>query len=820
MDFNNEGHSRWHEPVTTHTDNECKYNPNDMCNNNEWPFHVPFADSNVSTDPKLCNDNLVQPADDILHSELITLQDRDMMGKEFISVTDVEEFYTQYSYGMGFSMRKDRLCRDTHGLITFRRWVCSKEGYRSKKHVDKTDRVREPRGQTWVGCRASFKINFDREKMLWVVTEFVTEHSHNLSPGNQRQFLRSHRNVSDSHIAQVQSGRAVGMKTSQVMDQLLDQSGSYAAVGHSRKDLQNRVDTIRRSASHNSDADSLISYMTAKSKMDPGFFFRYTILADGSMGNLFWSDAMSRCDYSYFGDVMSFDSTYRTNSYNRPLVIFVGVNNHTKTTIFGFGLLVDKTVETYSWILQTFLQAMHGKCPVSVVTDGDKAMSKALSSVMPSTVRRLCSWHLERNVQTNVGDTGFTQAFTDCMLTYMMELEFKTQWLKAIETFGLQRNDWVKMMYCKRKLWAETFLRGTFFGGLRSIQLSESINSFLNKFLHRRLKLYDFMSHIDRAMSRLRNNELKDDFDTINEHPVLVTHLLQLEKHTAEVYTRNTFHWVRDEIKSKAKHSIVNCVDDMDYVMYTFQKFAGGDKTWNVKYTPSTNVFKCSCQMFETIGIPNAKDISEVESSSTVTTPNITQIARYGALSSKCSRISYYASLSTEGYNEANVAIDKLTIQMKGLLPSSSTTMEENVHRTRTQSRVQVKDPVIAATKGSMRQNKNTKGKARKCGNCGQPGHTKKTCHAHVKSNISAMASNGGATISSTSQPTAFVDLVQSCDFEYIVDSDGRCQPFAFQNTEVPMGKFSNQLDENVFSMTTSTLAMYMQQNEWWRPHN
>ena len=148
---------------------------------------------------------------------------------------------------------------------------------------------------------------------------------------------------------------------------------------------------------------------------------------------------------------------------------------------------------------------------------------------------------------------------------------------------------------------------------------------------------------------------MKDDFDTINEHPVLVTHLLQLEKHAAELYTRNTFHWVRDEIKSEAKHSIVNCVDDMDSVMYTFKMFAGGDKTWNVRYTPSTNILKCSCKMFETMGIPcchsfsvmkamnqhhipetlilqrwtkNAKDVSEVESSSTATPPNVTQIAR------------------------------------------------------------------------------------------------------------------------------------------------------------------------------------------------
>ena len=90
----------------------------------------------------------------------------------------------------------------------------------------------------------------------------------------------------------------------------MDQCGSYAAVGHTRKDLQNRVDNIRRSASHNSDADSIISYMTAKSEMDAGFIFRYTILEDGTLGNLFWSDGKSRCDYRYFGDVMSFDSTY------------------------------------------------------------------------------------------------------------------------------------------------------------------------------------------------------------------------------------------------------------------------------------------------------------------------------------------------------------------------------------------------------------------------------------------------------------------------------------------------------------------------------
>ncbi|TXG60714.1 hypothetical protein EZV62_012077 [Acer yangbiense] len=239
------GYSRWYKADITQTLN-IEYNPNDTYNNIDCKFHVPFAEGHVSTTSVMFDYNLVQPTDDLLDSELVSLQATDIMGKEFIFVTDAEEFYKKYSYCMGFSMRKDRVSRDTHGLITIRRWVCSKEGYRSKKNVDRTDRVREPREQTREGCRASFRINLDRDKMLWVVTEFVTEHSHMLSPGNHIQFLRSHRNVKDSDLAHVQPLRSVGMKTSQVMDQLVDQAGSYAAVGQTVKDLQNRLDTIRR----------------------------------------------------------------------------------------------------------------------------------------------------------------------------------------------------------------------------------------------------------------------------------------------------------------------------------------------------------------------------------------------------------------------------------------------------------------------------------------------------------------------------------------------------------------------------------------------
>ncbi|KAK2645281.1 hypothetical protein Ddye_020476 [Dipteronia dyeriana] len=147
------------------------------------------------------------------------------------------------------------------------------------------------------------------------------------------------------------------------MDHFVNQAGSFSNVGHTKKDLHNRLDAVRRNELQSFDADCVISYLTAKMVIDPKFFFEYTLDEDDRFGNLFWADSTSRSDYGYFGDVLSFDAMYKTNVYRRPLVMLVSVNHHKSTTIFGFGLLGDETVETYTWLLRTFLVLMHSKMP-------------------------------------------------------------------------------------------------------------------------------------------------------------------------------------------------------------------------------------------------------------------------------------------------------------------------------------------------------------------------------------------------------------------------------------------------------------------------
>ncbi|KAK2634861.1 hypothetical protein Ddye_029653 [Dipteronia dyeriana] len=224
------------------------------------------------------------------------------------------------------------------------------------------------------------------------------------------------------------------------MYHFMDQASSFSNIGHTKKDLQNRLDAVRRNELQYSDADCVISYLAVKMVIDLEFFFEYILDENDRFGNLFWADSTSCSDYGYFRDILAFDATYKTNVYRRPLVMLVGVNHHKSTTIFGFGLLGDETVATYTWLLRIFLVAMHSKMPQFVVTDGDKAMHKAIKTVMPNSVPRLCCWHLERNVQTNIQDRNFTRAFCSSMLTYMTVEYFELKWKNMVLKFRLNNN--------------------------------------------------------------------------------------------------------------------------------------------------------------------------------------------------------------------------------------------------------------------------------------------------------------------------------------------------------------------------------------------
>ena len=72
------------------------------------------------------------------------------------------------------------------------------------------------------------------------------------------------------------------------------------------------------------------------------------------------------------------------------------------------------------------------------------------------------------------------------------------------------------------------------------------MNAYLNRFLKTRLKLFEFVKHFDRALSCIRHNEAKAEFETHHCSAVLTSKLYPLEKYVGTVFTRQSFLKFRD----------------------------------------------------------------------------------------------------------------------------------------------------------------------------------------------------------------------------------------------------------------------------------
>jgi hypothetical protein len=84
---------------------------------------------------------------------------------------------------------------------------------------------------------------------------------------------------------------------------------------------------------------------------------------EGKILSIFWSHASQQAEYIDFGDVIIFDTTHKTNMYDKPLGMFVGSNHHLQCTIFAFALLGDETVNTFEWVFNTFKAYMGSDRP-------------------------------------------------------------------------------------------------------------------------------------------------------------------------------------------------------------------------------------------------------------------------------------------------------------------------------------------------------------------------------------------------------------------------------------------------------------------------
>ncbi|XP_056691887.1 protein FAR-RED IMPAIRED RESPONSE 1-like [Spinacia oleracea] len=215
------------------------------------------------------------------------------------------------------------------------------------------------------------------------------------------------------------------------------EAGGEENLGQSKKDHLKYCTRLKMKQIKGGGAQAVTDIMYLELEGDPNFFFRFRLDEKGKLRSLFWRDCMMMEDYRIFGDIVVFDTTYRTNMYNLICAPIVGINNHWNNCMFGCAFIGDKKIESFVWLLQTFKKSMGGKSPISIFTDQDAAMNNAINQVFPYSRHRLCVWHLHQNAITRFGalkrDLTFKKTFNYCLYKCVTVVEFETNWRSMLQ---------------------------------------------------------------------------------------------------------------------------------------------------------------------------------------------------------------------------------------------------------------------------------------------------------------------------------------------------------------------------------------------------
>ncbi|KAK6250196.1 hypothetical protein SCA6_004201 [Theobroma cacao] len=472
----------------------------------------------------------------------------DILSLEFDNLEDVYEFYKAYAYAIGFGVRKDSCRRNKDGIEVMKHFACLKEGHRVEKWKKLENRMREPKSSSRTDCKANIRVILNKDTGKWYVSHCELKHNHHMVNLAQIGFIRSNRHIKVADVCEAKVMKVAGIKTCQVMNVFAAQARGIQNVGFMHKDFYNRMVAEEHAEENDGEVQATLLYFGVKKEIDSGFYMTHTNYEDNKLKNLFWVDSVSRSNYACFGDVLAFDTTYKKNTFNLPLLVFIDVNYHHMTTIFALALLRNEDAESYIWALSTFLECMMNKKPISVVIDEDRAMRKALKMTFPRVQHRLCSWYLASNAQANIPLPGFVQNFKACMKSWWTINKFERDWKEMVKKFALQGHQWIDEMYKKKHMWAQSHLSGHFFRIITSTSRYEGLNSFIAFVAKERKTLLEFVRAIEDEIKNIRNNEIGEDYISIHTELVSSQIFKDIEKHVASVYTRRTFKKFIDEM--------------------------------------------------------------------------------------------------------------------------------------------------------------------------------------------------------------------------------------------------------------------------------
>lgn len=525
------------------------------------------------------------------------------VGMKFPTLEDAHEYYNTYALQTGFVVVRGRNYKRQRFQLD-----CNRN--RKVKLVEDLNLKRKRKKNVIEKTNCQAKVVVALIKGQWVFTAVQNEHNHPLTPSRSfTRFLTSqkHMSVEERSFSRVLQQSRV--PPGEIL-KILRRMGSFFRELPPKEKQALILQSAEQWRKANLDVEKTLNHFEELQLQDPCFLYTVQKDADGALRSVFWTDARSRMDYEVFGDFVSFDTTCSTNRHHMPFVPITGMNNRGRTIVLGCALLQDRKVETYKWMLQTFLKEMGGHMmPRSVITSQDEAMAKAIAEVMPQARHRFCRW--DRNAQekmasfvaARVNMKAELDSLVDNSLT---ETEFEEGWSALIQRHDASENEYLQFLWEMRKTWAPVYFMQDFFPFVVSARGSQGAFSlFKEKVLLPKDKIENLIEKYEEMQDNIKKTDEEDAQQSATEPKCFS--LQPIERHASRVYTRQIFLKVQKELL----HSTAFKVREIEIgTLYRLEKASNYENPeydrdfFEVWVEPGVNdTYTCQCAKFARDGI-------------------------------------------------------------------------------------------------------------------------------------------------------------------------------------------------------------------------
>ncbi|XP_072054923.1 protein FAR1-RELATED SEQUENCE 5-like [Arachis hypogaea] len=227
-----------------------------------------------------------------------------------------------------------------------------------------------------------------------------------------------------------------GIRPNKTFLALANEVGGPSNLGFSEKDVRNYISSTLRSTNVNADVKEMLNYFMRMKELSPNYFYAVNLNEDNKFMSAVWVDARCRASYEYYGDVVSFDTTYSTNWHGLPFAAFIGVNHHGKSTLLGCALLDSEEISSFEWVFTQWLECM-GTAPKGIITDQCKSMFGTIKKFVHEFDNVLGTKEQKELEDDTADSRGLIPCLTRSAIERRFQKEYTNEMFRDVQTeFG------------------------------------------------------------------------------------------------------------------------------------------------------------------------------------------------------------------------------------------------------------------------------------------------------------------------------------------------------------------------------------------------